>query len=129
MALSQKKQEQIKATAIQYEKLRQAGYDFAKSDDFLEYITKLSVDHSDNDIEKTCFDAHLLNENYDIISTVIWELPYEVSFAVSMMSELEHNIHGNKLNDMMADEPAKKIYLNIFPAEGKSGSSCKSVGK
>lgn len=115
-----KKQEQINAVAIYYEKMRQEGYDFAKSENFLEYLTMLSVGHSDNDIEKKCFDAHLLDGNYDAISAVVWEIPYEVSFAVSMMTELEHDIQGNQLNDMMADEPSKKIYLNIFPADGKS---------
>lgn len=61
-----------------------------------------------------------MEEKFDVISSVIWEIPYEVSFAVSMMTELEHDIKGNKLNDMMSDEPTAKIYLNIFPTEGKS---------
>lgn len=61
-----------------------------------------------------------MEEKFDVISSVIWEIPYEVSFAVSMMTELEHDIKGNKLNDMMSDEPTTKIYLNIFPADGKS---------
>lgn len=115
-----KKQEQINAEAIYYEKMCQEGYDFAKSEGFLEYLTMLSVGHSDNDREKKSFDAYLLAGNYDAISAVAWEIPYEVSFAVSMMTELEHDIQGNRLNDMMADEPSKKIYLNIFPADGKS---------
>ena len=115
-----KKQEQINATTIHYEKMRREGYDLAKSDDFLDYLSMLSIGHSDNDIEKKCFDTYLLDGNYDMISAVVWEIPYEVNFAVSMMTELEHDIQGNQLNDMLADEPTKKIYLNIFPAEGKS---------
>lgn len=115
-----KKQEQINATCIHYEKLREEGYDLAKSNDFLDYLTMLSIGNSDNDAEKKQFDEYLLEEKFDVISSVIWEIPYEVSFAVSMMTELEHDIKGNKLNDMMSDEPTAKIYLNIFPTEGKS---------
>lgn len=115
-----KKQEQINATCIHYEKLREEGYDLAKSNDFLDYLTMLSISNSDNDAEKKQFDEYLLEEKFDVISSVIWEIPYEVSFAVSMMTELEHDIKGNKLNDMMSDEPTAKIYLNIFPTEGKS---------
>ena len=33
-----KKQEQINATCIHYEKLREEGYDLAKSNDFLDYL-------------------------------------------------------------------------------------------
>lgn len=115
-----KKQEQINATCIQYEKLRKEGFDLAKSDDYIDYLTMLSAGNSDNEIEKRQFDKYLLEENFDVISSVIWEIPYEVSFAVSMMTELEHDIKGNILNDMLGDEPTSKIYLNIFPADRKS---------
>lgn len=106
-----KKQEQINATCIQYEKLRKEGFDLAKSDDYIDYLTMLSAGNSDNEIEKRQFDKYLLEENFDVISSVIWEIPYEVSFAVSMMTELEHDIKGNILNDMLGDEPTSKIYL------------------
>ena len=115
-----KKQEQINATSIQYDKLLQKGYDCSKSEDFLSYLTMLSLGNSDNTAEKRVFDNHLLNEEYDAISSIIWEIPYEISFAVSMMYELEHDIKGNRINDLKSHETVKKIYLNIFPSDGKS---------
>lgn len=115
-----KKQEQINATSIQYDKLLQKGYDYSRSEDFIDYLTMLSLGNSDNNAEKAVFDNYLLNEEYDAISAVIWEIPYEISFAVSMMYELEHDIKGNRINDLRSFENVKKIYLNIFPSDGKS---------
>lgn len=61
-----KKQEQINATCIHYEKLREEGYDLAKSNDFLDYLTMLSIGNSDNDAEKKQFDEYLLEEKFDV---------------------------------------------------------------
>lgn len=54
------------------------------------------------------------------LSSYIWEIPNEISFAVSMMTELEYDIWGEKINDLLNDDETKKIYLNIFPVQGKS---------
>lgn len=61
-----KKQEQINATCIHYEKLREEGYDLAKSNDFLDYLTMLSIGNSDNDAEKKQFEQLNIvdRENY-----------------------------------------------------------------
>ena len=115
-----KKQEQTNAICIQYEKMFKQGYDLAKSDEFIEYLTGLKLGLADNQKEKRIFDNALLNEQYGNISSWIWELPYEISIAVSMMTELEHDIYGKKINDLEKDIDLKKIYLNIFPASGKS---------
>lgn len=45
-----KKQEQINATCIHYEKLREEGYDLAKSNDFLDYLTILAFSLSANTV-------------------------------------------------------------------------------
>jgi len=37
-----------------------------------------------------------------------------------MMHELEYDILGNRINDMIHDKDIKSIYLNIFPAQEKS---------
>lgn len=116
-----KKQEQTNATCIQIEKMFEQGYDLAKSNDFIEYLTGLKLGLTDNDKEKQLFDDALLNEQYDIINSCIWELPYEVCYAVSMMTELEHDVNGAQINDLESDEvDIKNIYLNIFPAHEKS---------
>lgn len=115
-----KKQEQINAACIQTEKMFKRGYDVAKSDDFIDYLTGLKLGSMDNEKEKQLFDIALLKERYDDISSWIWEIPYEISSAVSMMTELEHDINGEEINNLEIDNDLKKIYLNIFPADGKS---------
>ena len=115
-----KKLEQINATCIQFEKMFSKGYDMSKSDDFLDYLTGLKMGYNDNEIEKEKFDKALLGESYGIINTLVWEIPYEIHFAISMMNELEHDILGNKINDLEKDDYTKKIYLNVFPSQGRS---------
>lgn len=115
-----KKQEQTNAACIHFEKMFKQGYDLAKSDDFIEYLTGLKLGLADNEREKDIFDEALLNEQYGVISSWTWEIPYEISSAVSMMTELEHDIYGKRINDLEKDIDVKNIYLNIFPAKGKS---------
>lgn len=115
-----KKQEQTNATCIHFEKMFKQGYDLTKSDDFIEYLTGLKLGLEDNEKEKQLFDDALLNDQYDVISSWIWELPYEISSAVSMMTEIEYDIYGKQINNLGKDIDVKNIYLNIFPAHGKS---------
>lgn len=115
-----KKQEQVNAVCIQSQKMLSKGYDITKSQDFLEYLSQLNLGLDDNNAEKVLFDKALIEEKYESISSYVWELPYEVNFAVSMMTELEYDIKGNKINDLMNDKNVKNIYLNIFPIENKS---------
>lgn len=115
-----KKQEQVNAECIQTEKMFDQGYDMTKSDEFIKYLAMLKMGLEDNEREKRMFDDALLTEQYKTISSYIWELPYEVKFAVSMMNELEYDICGGRINDLTKEDSTKKLYLNIFPANEKS---------
>lgn len=66
------------------------------------------------------FNQYLLNEKYSQVRFAIWELSYEVQFAVSTMLEIEHDILGNVMNNLHVPKPLKSIYLNIFPGKEKS---------
>ena len=105
---------------MQFEKMRSQGYDMSVSSDFLDYVTGLQLGLQDNQKEKNIFDQALLAENYDSISYYIWEIPYEINFAISMMYELEYDIEGNRINDLLHSKDVYSIYLNIFPSENKS---------
>lgn len=115
-----KKQEQTMVACIQAEKMYAHGFDISKSEDSIDYLTGLKLGLEDNEIEKRLFDDALLNENYDCVRSIIWEIPYEISIAVSMMTEIEYDINGKQINDLLSDETPKKIYLNIFPSAKKS---------
>ncbi len=115
-----KKQEQLNANMIQYRKMHERGYDMETSEGFRLFEKGLKLGVKDNEKEKQIFDECLLNEVYDKVNYCIWELPYEVQFAASMMHELEHDIYGQRINNLETDINLKKLYLNIFPASSKS---------
>lgn len=115
-----KKQEQRNATEIQYKKMYERGFDLSSSEDFSLFEKGLDLGIKDNEKEKQVFDESLLNEAYGEVSFCIWELPYEVQFAVSMMHEIEHDINGRQINNLETDINLRKLYLNIFPADSKS---------
>lgn len=115
-----KKQEQLNAKAIQYKRMYERGFDMASSEGFRLFEKGLKLGVRDNEKEKLIFDELLLNEVYDKVNFCIWELPYEVQFAVSMMHELEHDIYGKPINNLETDINLRKLYLNIFPADSKS---------
>lgn len=115
-----KKQEQINATHIQTHKMLEKGFNMTASEEYRNFLSMLELGNNDNEKEKKIFDHLLLNDQYDGIHYWVWEIPYEVQFAISMMHELEYDILGNQINDMIDDKDIKSIYLNIFPAQGKS---------
>lgn len=115
-----KKQEQVNANEIFTRKMQQQGFLPPKTKDRRDYIKGLSLAIKDNNIEKQQFDKALLSENYNAINCSIWEIPYEINFAVSTMIAIEHDILGNRINDLTKETNIKTIYLNIFPGNGKS---------
>lgn len=115
-----KKQQQLNAKMIQYKKMYERGFDMAASEGFELFDKGLKLGIMDNEKEKQNFDEYLLDEDFNNVSFFIWEIPYEVQFAVSMMHELEHNICGQRINNLETDINLRKLYLNIFPADSKS---------
>lgn len=115
-----KKQEQINANHIFMENMVSKGYDIPQNDEFHDLLNGFKMAECDNEKEKAIFDKYLLENVYDKLSFCIWEIPYEISFAVSMMHGLEHDIKGKQLNNYQNDDSIKNIYLNIFPSLSKS---------
>ena len=110
-----KKEEQLKRNQIFQQNMLSKGYRTST-----EFIDAVSLGVSDNKIKKELFDSALLSSTYDMINYSIWEIPYEVNFAVSMQHEPIFDILGNKVNDYKSNDVLKSIYLNIFPASGNS---------
>ena len=110
-----KKQEQLKREKLFNERIAVRG--FLPSSDLMNAVT---MGISDNEKKKNILDQALLSENYGAVRSAIWEIPYEIHFAVSMQYEPTFDLEGNKINDYESDEMLKSIFLNIFPSEGKS---------
>lgn len=115
-----KKLEQINAHSIFHENMLKHGYNISRNPDFKDLVKGFAMAEVDNIVEKQSFDNCLLNKIYDQLSFCVWEIPYEISIAVSMMYGLEHDIRGVKLNDYSEDRQVKNIYLNIFPSNSNS---------
>ncbi|OSB09716.1 hypothetical protein B2H97_10490 [Paraclostridium bifermentans] len=115
-----KKQEQINANNIFFDNMINQGYEPSLNKEHQELHKGFKMAENDNNQEKELFDLYLLNSKYDEISYCIWEIPYEVSFAVSMMHGLEYDIKGMRINNYTSKDYIKNIYLNIFPGESKS---------
>lgn len=115
-----KKQEQINAHGIFYENMLNHGYNISSSPHFKDVVKGFAMAEQDNILEKQAFDNFLMNNAYEQLSFCVWEIPYEISIALSMMYGLEYDIRGGKLNDYFRDKKVKNIYLNIFSSDSKS---------
>ena len=73
------------------------------------------VGRLENERRLSLFNECLIKENYGELSSYIWEIPYELQIAVCAMLEIEYDIDGERINDLMSSEPLKSVYLNIFP--------------
>lgn len=115
-----KKQEQDRSTQVFIQNMAARGFELPDIEESRLWLKGLELGLSDNAIKKNEFDDALLNNKYDSVCYCIWELPYEVHFAVSMQYEPSFDILGNPISDYESDEYLPSIFLNIFPAEGKS---------
>jgi len=92
-----------------------------------EFIEMMRMGSKDNEERKDIFDDAIINQKYNIINYFIWEIPYELQFAVSGMIELDYDLEGNKINaleDYENLEILKSLYINIFPGKDKSYCIC-----
>lgn len=88
------------------------------------YLNRLSDSEKmgvfENELRLERFNQYLLDEEYRTVKSCIWEIPYEIQFAVSTMLEIEHDVEGNQMNDLKSIKPLKSSFLNIFSAREKS---------
>ncbi len=108
-----KKIEQLNANNIMIQRMQKFGYNFDEDGEVSMLSKFFKLGAQDNECEKDEFDAILLSQNYEEVSHSTWVLPYEVEFTVSMMHELNYDLLGNQINDLIEDEIVRKIYLNM----------------
>jgi len=116
----QKKREQVNRINLTLQGMKEKGYSLDDNPNKEKVLSPFFAGIKDNDEEKEIFDNAIMTSSYDAVSYRIWEIPYEVSFAVSMMDEIEYDIDGNQINDLSKPERPVNAYLNIFPDDKKS---------
>lgn len=71
--------------------------------------------------EKVIFDRALLSRDFHVLTSFVWEFPYDINFASNGVETMPLDFDGNKLQDITDPiNPARNIYLSVFPWEGKS---------
>ncbi|EOR28086.1 hypothetical protein A500_01200 [Clostridium sartagoforme AAU1] len=76
-----------------------------------------------NDLEvcKIEFNNALLNDKYDILTSIVWEFDETIKFAASGFSALAEDLEGNKIQDLTdVNTKMKHIFATIFPEGEKS---------
>lgn len=116
-----KKQEQSEQNRLLRQMMAERGFPAKRYEDDSIFLEGLRLGMSDNKLKKIEFDQALLNCDYGKIEFLVWEIPYEVQFAVSMQYEPSFDLEGKQIGDYEKQAQClRSIYLNIFPIEGKS---------
>ena len=67
------------------------------------------------------FRSALLEQKYDILSSIIWEFPGAVNFAGSGFEAPMFDLKGNYIQDLLDDKMlAKHLFIIVFPEEEKT---------
>lgn len=75
----------------------------------------------DLDKGKKIFDKALVAEEYDIITSVIWEFDKQIKFAASGYQGLEKSLKGKAIQSINEiNKNIEHIFISIFPEEKKS---------
>ncbi len=77
-------------------------------------------EQSDNDIaeNKKIFDASILNKDYSILQTEVFELPAFYPIAVSSSFYLDYDFEGNPIPH--SDDRMEDIYITLLPVDNKT---------
>ena len=70
---------------------------------------------------KEIFDGALQTENYNVLSSMVWEFNQTVKFAGTGFEAMTHDLEGNMIQDLMNPNiNAKHIFVMVFPEEDKT---------
>jgi hypothetical protein len=85
-----------------------------------QYFEAVQLGIKDNMGTKSFFDNSIIERNYNILNHSIWEIPFEIEFAVTTASGLHYDIKGSMINNFMSPDRVKNVFINIFPSTNKS---------
>jgi hypothetical protein len=70
---------------------------------------------------KKIFDTALLTGNHDVLTSVLWEFDVPIKFAGTGFEAMEHDLEGNKIQDLLNPNVlAKHIFVMVFPEGEKT---------
>ncbi len=76
---------------------------------------------SDFEEEKQLFDKALMDKQYNVLTSVVWEFDGFSNFAVTAGESPTYDFNGKKIQDLLNPNiPARHIYLCVFPENNKT---------
>lgn len=80
---------------------------------------QLAIDDFKN--EKEIFDNALLSNNYDVLTSVVWEFDQSINFAGTGFEALTRDLENNELQDINdLNKQMKHIFFMVFPEGEKA---------
>ncbi len=76
---------------------------------------------SDFEEEKEIFDRALLDKQFDVLTSTVWEFGGFVNFAATAGETPMFDFAGKQIQDLLNPSvPARHIYMSVFPENGKT---------
>ena len=70
---------------------------------------------------KEQFDKALVDCNYDILTSVVWEFNQSINFAGTGFEAMSRDLKGNKIQDLLNPQIlAEHVFVMVFPEDGKT---------
>jgi hypothetical protein len=70
---------------------------------------------------KQVFDNALLNRQYSVLSSIVWEFPYTINFAASGFEAPSTDLQGKKIQNLLDVKTlVKHIFVIVFSEENKT---------
>ena len=75
----------------------------------------------DLEFDKNMFDNAMLNEKFDILTSIVWEFDMTVNFAGSGLEGPTYDLRGNSIQDLTdMNTQVKHYFIIVFPEEDKT---------
>lgn len=71
--------------------------------------------------DKKIFDKALMDKEYGVLSSVIWEFEQDVKFACTGFEALQYDLDNNKIQNLLDfSKPAQHVFVCVFPENEKT---------
>lgn len=85
------------------------------------YLRGLNVEVEKHNEIRDIFNLALKQQNFDIISSYVIELDYEIQFATAYMAPLSYDLECNQISDLYSlTDDMRYIFISMFPEKEKS---------
>lgn len=71
--------------------------------------------------DKKIFDKAILEKDYSVLTSIIWEFDKAVKFACTGFEALQYDLNNRRVQDLLDfSKPAQHVYVCVFPENEKT---------